>query len=160
MKFKIDFVTNSSSTSYLFLFKGTTIEELFESMKENYKEFELSYSFYDNEVNSTNVYEIINYMMNKNIDVKMISTKIKKLEKQINELLNDSKDDNCFERTITNHLIGKYNRIIEELKFQQDEGFRWVCETSFSDEENNKTGSIMRCLSFEIDKPNLVIICE
>jgi len=45
MKIKADFVTNSSSTSFTFIFRGNSILDLFEKMRKYKNKFEIEYEY-------------------------------------------------------------------------------------------------------------------
>ncbi len=63
MKFKRKAVTNSSSTSFMFAFKGNTINELFDLMRKNEVFFELSSNIWnEKEPKSCDVDDIIEAM--------------------------------------------------------------------------------------------------
>lgn len=60
MKIRIGFVTNSSSTSYIFYFKGETRKDLQELIKKYKELFNFSYDFYDGEVVKVDYADLVN----------------------------------------------------------------------------------------------------
>lgn len=161
MKLKTDFVTNSSSTSYMFIFKGKSIEDLFKIMKNNWSDFEINNSYDEIEIN---VYDVIYYMRNENPEIITIKEKISILENEIKEELRrieKYKGDKEKEHIIDylNKEIQTKERTIEFLKFKSKNKFDLIVECGFSDEDEDKTGITVRSSSISIDKPNLKVMC-
>ena len=153
MKIKNDFVTNSSSTSYLFIYKGKTINDLFSIMKDCWRDFELS--MYGNH---TNVYDIISYMRDNHSElndvpivdqIEYFKKRIKETKKWIGKGLNED---------YTLKLIQADEAIIELLEYKKKKGFNFVVVSSFSDEGGDQTGSTLRCYGLSLDRDKLRVI--
>jgi hypothetical protein len=91
MKIKSDFVTNSSSTSFFFIFNGDK-NDLFELIKKNNKSFDLSYKYTDND-NETKtdenfIIESINNVINKKHEF-LKTVEVKNIDFLIEELKNE-----------------------------------------------------------------------
>ena len=63
MKRKLDFVTNSSSTSFIFIFKGTKRTDLFKELVKREKEFDLTFDSYNGGIVKYDVWDLINHLI-------------------------------------------------------------------------------------------------
>ena len=78
MKIKSDFVTNSSSTSFFFIFNGDK-NNLFDLIKQNSKSFNLKYVDYNNNTIKTDenfVIESINNKINKKHEYRFFNWRV------------------------------------------------------------------------------------
>lgn len=135
MKIKQDFVTNSSSTSYIFLFDGETKKDLFDSMKDNWRKFQIGDDEFD-EYDKVNVSEIIEYIKN---EVNVIS--IKNLIYNTEEIINDLRN------RLKNYPENKY--ILEDIEKQKAYLMKlYQCDFSngsyvnFHDNDGEKVGNL------------------
>lgn len=149
MKLKTDFVTNSSSTSFLFVFRGKEISDLYKEMKNNWKIFELN--------EGVNVYDLINY---KEVDydktILAIDGKIKDLKKQIKYMEDFIKDNPKINHEYEDEEIQKLESIIEKLKWNKRKGLKNTVELVFKDHDT--IGSIICYELNSHDLENLTVI--
>jgi len=146
MKIKLDFVTNSSSTSFLFVFRGKELEDLYKSMKNMWSIFELG--------EGVNVYDLINYKeYNRNNPIISIDDKIEEIKKEIKYR------EDFIKRNYIAHKydeIQKLESIIEKLKWMKKKGFKNTVELWF--EDHNTIGSIISYELDDHDSENLTVI--
>lgn len=109
MKIKSKAVTNSSSTSFMFAFRGTTAAELFTAMRKNKVFFELSSTLWEGALSNCNVDDIIEAMIPLfDSALGYHSTDIQPIEKVIKERYESEESSKNF--------------IIEDIKRKRDAG--------------------------------------
>ena len=155
MKIKTDFVTNSSSTSYFFIFKGKDENDLFKIMKNHWDRFEYQSCYDNNKI--INVYEIIEYMKSEGyLKVVSITDSIEETKKRIKELNKSLKD-----KTLNTNYCYKYiqinEKILELLKYKKSKGFKLVASAGFCDGDANEVGATMRYSNMNDDIDHLKI---
>lgn len=157
MKIKRDFVTNSSSTNFTFVFKGGKKENLFEEIKKNSKLFTLK--FENNQCGPDEIAEDVAKILRKRKFPKKIETlqllisKEERIyrgtEKDIKRLLkNKRKDSRMWGKTLQ-----KWNRdeafLIKFLKELEEKGFdssftmAWGNQPGMGDIQGGNTGECM-----------------
>jgi len=147
MKIKLDFVTNSSSTSFLFVFRGKELEDLYKAMKNMWSIFELG--------EGVNVYDLIDYKEhNRNNQIISIDDKIEEIKKEIKYRQDFMKINNKHTHEYDN--IQKLESIIEKLKWLKKKGFKNTVELWF--EDHNTIGSIISYELDDHDSENLTVI--
>jgi hypothetical protein len=143
MKVKCDFVTNSSSTNFVFLFNGEDIDDLLRKISKYRKYFDLDCDFGGYRINHIDVIESIQEGIEKNkkidyenIDIQDIKLLIDERKELLSFYLNivedykeKSLDQDC---TYEYNLIGKVLADINLLKAAKDKGFKAI-EIGFGD---------------------------
>jgi len=157
MLIKRDFVTNSSSTSYIFVFRGRELNDLYSVMKDNWRSFE----FID-EIYNVNVYEVIKIINEKDyVKVIDINDKIKEIEKNIityKRLIKDERDKSSIYLEYYKDEIEKDEKLIELLKYKERKGFKSISTCGFSDHNGNLSECKMRYERIKIDNDKLVVL--
>jgi len=170
MKIKQDFVTNSSSTSFMFSFKGDKLD-LFKSLLNHKEKFDLNFDSYDGTHASIDVWDVIRSMdsvirtYNDELwihpTIQNIDEKIKMLEKDINEFSEKEKEDEWY-MEYNNDI----RRVVKKLKECKEKGLTSYLEIGFGDNHGvisgQGIGSIMdyEGRDIEIDSDDLVLLTE
>lgn len=132
MKVKIDFVTNSSSTSFLFVFRGSTLHNLYKAMKDNWRWFE--FKNYDDQI--VNVYDMIYYNESFGRTAIPIEDKIIEIQKELKGIKEFIKNNPKCSLEYEEQEIQKLEKIIETLKYQKKKGFETTSEFGFSNHDS------------------------
>lgn len=151
MKIKLDFVTNSSSTSYIFIYRGKEENDLFKIMKNNWMHFEYPPCYSDDK--PINVYEIIEYMKEKGYlsflsitdHIKVIKQEIRSLKK----LFKKQPDYTYLEQDIYNR-----EKMLELLNYKKTKGYKFTATAGFSDHDFG-VGLILRSTKMNHDLDGL-----
>lgn len=152
MKIKHDFVTNSSSTSFLCVFRGSTLHNLYKAMKDNWRWFE--HKGYDDRI--VNVYDMIYYEESHDRTVIPIEDKIIEIEKEVKSIKEFVKNNPKCNLEYEKREIQKLEKVIETLKYKKKKGFETTAELVFSNHDS--VGSIISYDLENNENNNLVII--
>jgi len=152
MKIKTDFITNSSSTSFLFVFRGNTLHDLYKAMKENWRWFE--YKGCDNQI--VNVYDMIYYEESPDRTSIPIEDKIIEIQKELKDIREFTKNNPKCNSEYEKQEIQKLEKLIEILKFKKKKGFKTTAELNFSNHDN--IGSVISENLVTSENNNLVVI--
>jgi hypothetical protein len=152
MKIKSDFVTNSSSSSFLFIFRGSSLHNLYKAMKDNWRWFE--YKGYDNQ--PVNVYDMIYYEESRERIETPIEDKIIEIQKEIKSLNEFIKNNPKCNLDYVTTEIQKFEKTIEILKYKKKKGFETTVELSFSNHDN--IGLVISENLTKLENNNLIVI--
>lgn len=164
MKFKLDFITNSSSTAFFFIFKGNRKEDLFEVISKYPKRFEQHDDLgWDKEPNIVNVdakfiIESIDKVYGTVGDFYVTDSKVK--IKPISKLIKDfTKTLKYWEKAHKKERTGWYKHYITETKNQlksvleaKEKGLDKYIEINFGDSEGHVHGGSASILRYKQDK--------
>ena len=151
MKIKSDFVTNSSSTSFLCVFRGSTLHNLYKAMKDNWRWFE--HNGCDDKI--VNVYDMIYYEESHNRTAIPIEDKIIEIEKEVKSIKEFVKNNpKCLE--YEEREIQKLEKLIETLKYKKKKGFETTAELVFSNHDT--VGSVISENLESNENNNLIVI--
>jgi len=151
MKIKSDFVTNSSSTSFFFIFNGDK-NNLFDLIKQNSKSFNLKYVDYNNNTIKTDenfVIESINNKINKKheymktVEIKNIDFLIEEFKKRyedLDKLIKKSNKKFNYEKEMLQEINNKIvilnkareNGLINYLEIEFGDNHGHVCSNQAS----------------------------
>lgn len=155
MKIKTDFITNSSSTNFIFIFKGNTKEDLYAILRNNSPFFKLEYKDYNNVTYNITVEDIID-SIEKCIDCKSEYSKTVRIQ-PIDILIKEVKSlrETYEQKTITendyrsNDWIEFLNK--ENLKLNYSENAKTIGLNSFIEIEfGDNHGDISNCIIGEV----------
>lgn len=146
MRIKNDFVTNSSSTCFLFGFKGKTKKDLYQAIMNHEMEFWLTmdYDGYHSEIPeeedkriSCNATDVINALrsIRKKIEIVQIQEKLNEIEQNISEWKTYT------ESPISRHFIYECRSKIAILEYAQELGINSVIEVCFGDNDGPFSGT-------------------
>lgn len=179
MKIKYDFITNSSSTAFYFIFKGGRFkdknrERLFELIRKYRDIFDLSVDYGIKEehlitCNHQDIISDIDKLISKRKDsLKFISLdelinnlekEVKRLEKQKEEL----EEDGCF-RDYFYEYINETNSRLNKIKELKSRGLNRCIEVEFGNSGMHEVSSNSgTCMDYErptIDSDDFVILIE
>jgi hypothetical protein len=155
MKYKNDLITNSSSTSYIFLFNGSTKEDLFDNMKDMWREFEIGKES-DDDYSRVNVNEVIDYIRE---HVRIISSEelIKNLKSIIKDLEKRKSEypKNEWVLKEIKHQKSILNSVKESI---EESGFESATYVDFHDNEGEKVGNLYGTGDHSFPDENLTVI--
>lgn len=168
MKIRDSFVSNSSSTSFTFIFKGDKIEDLFDLIRKYNQYFDLYFTSYDEKELHCTAEDVIRSIEAIKSDLGLtsiysfhqdIKTRMRDLEKMPKE----SKD-----RIVKWYDTKNQNYIAEESIVEEatKKEFKSVLIIDFGDNHGNISGgNVGYCMDYEgrdisINKPDLIVMTE
>jgi len=126
MKIKQDFVTNSSSTSFTFVFKGTTRNDLFEQLYKNKEEFNLEYDTWDDRLFKMEVWDIISTILGfikkdkydryYKPDIYPVASLVEYIEKEIQDMKKYIQDTDDGNKSMISYYDSDINKREKDLK--------------------------------------------
>ena len=169
MKIKQDFVTNSSSTSFIFIFKGDKID-LYRALINHSDLFQITESIYDyDEIGSINVWDVIRsidgVILSNNNDL-WIKPPLYNIEKYISGV--QEYFDTLKSRDEDEWIIKFKNTLKDKIKLLEEYNktkFNKVFEIEFGDNDGHIQGVVGTILDYnhkdvKIESNDLVIITE
>lgn len=145
MKIKRDFVTNSSSTSFIMTFKDN-VNNLFESIRKHKTEFSLSYDSWDDITYHVNYTDVIDALEDhpeciRSIDehINLYTSYIDNIEKSKEKALVNKKKDWYF--NILQEELVEYNNILNHLMEAKNRGATKVYAIDFGDNHGDVVGT-------------------
>ncbi len=175
MKIKYDFVTNSSSTGFIFIFKGSK-NNLYKAMINHKDKFKLYYkSYYIKGEFKSDVWDIIDsidphikkikeFRKNKRLNKDTYKMRIiKPIEDLISEFKNDI--NSCQDLNLDHSIIREIERNLKKIKNAKNKGLNNYLDIDFGNDGliSKKPLSITMDVvgrEIEIDSNNLVVITE
>ena len=174
MKIRTGFVSNSSSTSFTFIFKGSKIKELFYLITKYDQYFDLYFTPYEEKKLHCTAEDVVKSMKRVKSNSDLVSIKsfhqnieseIKLLEKRIEKVKCDrvSKEFEAkWDEEYLFEILNKKSSIEEAI----EEGFEKVLIIDFGDNHGDISGGkVGYCMDYEgrsidINKPDLIVTTE
>lgn len=182
MKRKLDFITNSSSTTFMFIFKGDTRIDLFRAMVEHEKDFNLVDDFFNELLlTSINVWDIISKLdeviQTPTFDklwiyphVSSIPLLLREFEEELKswekDLANRSNDGSDLSEDFYIRNIRKSKDKITTIKNAIERGFNSFVKVDFGDNhgeiQGGKIGTVMDYSGryININDDSLIVVTE
>jgi len=155
MKIRNGFVSNSSSTSFTFCFKGATIDALYDAIHKYSKHFQLSFDAgwgYEESIHSCNAQDVIDAIRGacarhseyewENITVVPIEDQIEELRASISEIRKELKkeDEKPVMRDIYFRHLSDLESHLNKLKSANKKGLTDVAVIGFGDNHGHISG--------------------
>ncbi len=144
MKIKTDFVTNSSSTNYMFIFKGNTKEELYTILKKYSDSFNLEHEDYDKTKSNITVKDIIDSIeecIDQILPDYVVSVKIKPIDILIEKIRKIKKSyENHDDNDWYDEIIMRYLKLYDSTKTAKKIGLNSYLEIEFGDNDGHICG--------------------
>jgi len=174
MKIKNDFITNSSSTSYIFLTKEKNKRNIYSLLRDDYaiySEFDLETNEYNDSKISCNVGDVISEMKkySRKIKFKNIEEILNELEESCKDYKNENKE-NIEDRYDSFYTRQFYKTMLKSKIVEQaiSDGFMYYLDVEFGDGggcgivEGNDVGKLLHWFGdgIKIFNNNLIIFTE
>jgi len=182
MKVRQGFVSNSSSTSFVFIFKGESPENLYDSIRNHYDYFDISFYDYENNCHKCNAEDVINSIKSVLVDeigeeyqcdntsIVSIDDFVDNLERELNFLEKDieeiNEDRDSFMINTYMQEIFDYVGKISNIKKAKEKGFNSVLKIDFGDNHGHISGKgIGMAMDYEgrniyIKKDDLIVFTD
>ena len=137
MKIRQGFISNSSSTSFMFIFKGETKEDLYDAIWKNRKDFHLV-----TDDNYSCCAEFLVDAIESNLTIVELGNRVNSIDSIIKDLNKSIADISGYklDKRTEKVCIDEYNGYIGKLIHLKDKGFKTILQISFGDNHGDISG--------------------